>query len=143
MCLTGISQKTEINPASPCTSGITAPTSTKTDANVHSLSAPDKQLSLELDPQTHYLSGESSLTIADRRELIALFSETKASLNPLSLSDRLTLSLISAGLVKGITPTSVRKRSGVPIPDFVLKLPDGRIAEQQEAGFSFSKGFKP
>ena len=51
-----------------------------------------------------------------------------------TLSDRLTKSLISAGLVKGIAPMSIQKQLGVPIPDFVLYLPDGTRVEQLDLG---------
>lgn len=82
--------------------------------------------------QTLFLFGENSLTDQDNKELIALFSATKANTSHQTLSDRLTPSLISAGLVKGITPMSVRKKLGAPIPDFVLWLPGGIRVEQLE-----------
>lgn len=71
------------------------------------------------------LFGGSSLTQADRSELTALFLETNLDTDRRPLSDRLTPSLISHGLVKGITPTSTRNELGAAIPDFVLLLPDG------------------
>ncbi len=80
--------------------------------------------------QTPSLFGESLLMDRDRKELIVQFSGMKGRYGPQSLSDKLTKSLISAGLVKGITPMSTRKKLGAPIPDFVLFLPDGRCVEQ-------------
>lgn len=80
--------------------------------------------------QTQCLFGESLLMDQDRRELIVQFSGMKGRYAPQTLSDRLTKSLISAGLVKGITPTSTRKQLGAQIPDFVLYLPDGTRVEQ-------------
>lgn len=78
----------------------------------------------------------------DSKELIALFSETKAPSKAPSLSDKLTKSLISSGLIRGITPMSVRKKLGAPIPDFVLLLPDGVRLEQLETGCSYLKDLK-
>lgn len=89
--------------------------------------------------QTLFLFGESSLTDQDSRELIVQFSGMKGRYDPQTLSDKLTKSLISAGLVKGITPMSVRQKLGAPIPDFVFYLPDGTRLEQLEMGCSFSK----
>lgn len=83
--------------------------------------------------------GDGSLTEADRKELIALFSGTKphANSSPPTLSDRLTPSLFSSGLVSGITPTSIRERLGAAIPDFVLLLPGGGRVEQQKGVCGF------
>jgi hypothetical protein len=38
---------------------------------------------------------------------------------------RRTRLLIACGLIRGITPTSIRKVLGAAIPDFVSSLPDG------------------
>jgi len=65
----------------------------------------------------------------DRRELIAPFSAMSQNTNRPSLSDRLTQSLISAGLVKGIIPMSMRKRSNQLTLDTVLRWQDGDNAE--------------
>lgn len=75
------------------------------------------------------LFGGALLTPADRKELTALFSEMNPNISRLTLSDRLTQSLISHGLVKGITPMSIRKKSGARIPDVVLLLPDGSVVD--------------
>src|SRR5690348_2153102 len=91
---------------------------------------PEKKLFLEQETPTQSLFGESSLTDQDRKELIAQFSGMRAKLDRRTLSDRLTKSLISAGLVKGITPMSVRRELGAPIQDFVIYLPDGTRVEQ-------------
>lgn len=56
-------------------------------------------------------------------------SEMNPSTKAATLSDRLTPLLISAGLVKGIIPTSMRDASGQQTLDSVLKLPDGERAE--------------
>lgn len=79
------------------------------------------------------LFGESLLMDQDKKELIVQFSEMRDRYDHRSLSDRLTKSLISAGLVRGITPMSIRKKLGAQIPDFVLFLPDGTRVEQLSA----------
>lgn len=57
--------------------------------------------------------------------LNAPFSGTKAKSRPQSLSDKLTPSLITAGLVRGITPRSIRKKCGAVILDGASFEPDG------------------
>lgn len=99
----------------------------------------DRKSFCELATRTLCLSGESSLTEADRKELIALFFEMKATSKVPSLSDRPTKSLIMSGLVKGFTPMSTRKKLKAPIPGFVLLLPDGTAVEQQKEGCLFWK----
>lgn len=69
------------------------------------------------------------------------YSEMKGRTSRLSLSDRLTPSLISAGLVKGTTPSSTRKQSGQPIQVLALSMPAGAVAEARpHAGSSSLKG---
>ena len=79
--------------------------------------------------QTLSLFGGASLTTADRRELTALCFGTNRHTEAASLSDRLTQSLITSGLIAGITPTSIRERLGAEIPDIVLLGPDGSVVE--------------
>lgn len=113
--------------------GITAPISTKTEGKENSLPGQEKKSSYELDLGMPFSSGATSLTNQDRKELIVLFSGTNQNTDHLTLSDRLTPSLISSGLVAGITPTSIRKRLGVPIPAFALNLLDGSVLELPRA----------
>jgi len=63
---------------------------------------------------------------------------TKGATYLRSLSDRLTLSLISSGLVCGITPSSTRKQSGQPIQVLALDMPDGAGAGKRHVDLSFS-----
>jgi hypothetical protein len=70
----------------------------------------------------------------------ALSSVTGARTSRRSLSDRLTPSLIDAGLVCGITPSLTRKQSGQPIQVFAFNRPDGCDAAKPPSGSSFSKG---
>jgi hypothetical protein len=91
----------------------------------------DKRSSCEHGNVMPCLCGESSLTQADSKESTALSSETKASTSPVSLSDRLTPSLISAGLVCGTIPMSMRRKSNQPIQVPATKLLDGLSADSQ------------
>lgn len=106
--------------ASPSTSGTTAPTDIATDGSASFASAQARRLSSEQPPVMPCLFGGSSKTIAAKSESTAPYSETKARTYRPSLSDRLTQSLISSGLVRGITPMSTRKKSGQPILVFAF-----------------------
>lgn len=110
-------------------SDITAHTDIEMVANDSSLSGREKNSSYEQRELMPSLFGEISLMTADRSASTARRSATKGRSRPPSLSDRLTQSLITAGLVKGITPTSIRKRSGAAIPDTVFSWLDGSDAE--------------
>jgi hypothetical protein len=81
---------------------------------------------------TPCLFGESSSMTADSKASIAPYSETKLHRNiaQVSLSDRLTPLLISAGLVRGITHTSIRKQLGAAIRASALWPLDGSVADE-------------
>ena len=128
-----------MNRVLPCMSATTPLTDMRMDECAPSLRDREKKLFYAPDQPMLFSFGDDLLTAADRRELIALFSVTKARSEPLSLCDRLTPSLFSSGLISGITPTSVRERLGAAIPDFVLRLPGGGSVEQHAAGCTFSK----
>lgn len=68
----------------------------------------------------------------DKRELTVPFSGMNQNIKAVTLSDRLMKSLVSHGLVRGIIPMSMRKRSNQLTLDFVLKQPDGDSAEEQK-----------
>jgi len=97
----------------------------QTDANENCLSAQAKKSSFEHSTVTPSLFGESSLTTAESKESVVPRSETKARIIRASLSDRQTQSLITAGLVKGIIPLSIRKGLGPQIPAIASWLRDG------------------
>ena len=101
----------------------------KMEGNQRKLSAPVNTSCSEHGAETLYLFGESLKTIADNKELTAPFSVTKANTNRQSLSDRLTPLLISAGLVRGIIPMSMRAKSNQGTLDIVLKSQDGDNVE--------------
>lgn len=65
-------------------------------------------------------SGESSEMIQDSKELIVPFFGMKAESVHRSLSDKLMRSLVSSGLVRGIIPMSMRRKSEALTPDFVF-----------------------
>jgi hypothetical protein len=81
--------------------------------------------SCEPTEPTPCLSGESSSMTADKMESIAPCLEMKADTYRRSLSDRLTPLLISHGLVKGITPSWIRRALGAPIQGSALWPLDG------------------
>jgi hypothetical protein len=68
----------------------------------------------------------------------ATSSATGARTSRRSLSDRLTPSLIAAGLVCGITPSSTRKQSGQPILVLALDMPGGGGAARLKRDSSYS-----
>ncbi len=137
MCMNqyGISQKTGIKAALRSINDIIPDTNIKTDESKSNLLGRGKLSSSEPPAAMPCLFGESSLTIQASKESTAPCSETKADTNPQTLSDRLTQSLISAGLVKGITPMSVRKQLGAAIPDIVSWQRDGISADLLKADY--------
>jgi hypothetical protein len=86
---------------------------------------------LERPELTLSLFGETTSTIPfqSKRGSNARSSATKVRSYLPSLCDRLTPSLITAGLVRGITPKSVRRRLGAEILDIVSLRLDGDDAE--------------
>lgn len=128
-------QKTEMQSQSDCSTVITPAADTPMAATLNCSAAPERNLSFELGKEMRCGFGEDSKMTADRSESTAPCSETKAAISLPSLSDRLTPSLISAGLVKGIIPLSMRDASGQQTLDAVLKTQDGKSAEQPKVDF--------
>lgn len=124
--------------AAPCSDAITAPANPS--GHRRSLSDPAKSSSCEQPMLTLFLSGGDSSTTADSKASTARSSATKARIYRPSLSDRLTASLITAGLVCGITPTSIRQLSGQPIRALAFDTLDGSAAVAPNQAFSFSNG---
>lgn len=81
--------------------------------------------SYEPPPETPFSLGENSSTTAARKASIARSSATKGLTNHRSLFDKRIRSLIAYGLVRGITPGSIRRECGAKIPDFVSSWRDG------------------
>lgn len=105
-----------------------------------SLSAPATRSSFELPMAMPHSRGDTRATgKTGRKASNAACSATKARTYRPSLSDRLTQSLISSGLVCGITPSSIRKASNQPIRGLAFVMPAGAAAPQpQSADYSSS-----
>jgi hypothetical protein len=100
-------------------SDIIQPTNTKMAGGDSSSLAPASASCCERRELTPSLFGETTSTIRSqsKKGSNAPCSETKDRSSRQSLSDRLTPSLITSGLVKGITPKSIRKNSNAFILD--------------------------
>lgn len=120
--------KTATEPALPSTSATTAHTDTATADGEANSSAPAKRSRYGRKTETPCSSGESSSTTADSQASTVPCSAMSRPTYRRSLSDRLTQSLITAGLVKGITPTSTRQQSGQPIRVLAFDMQGGRDA---------------
>lgn len=99
-----------------------------------SSSAPVSISSCEQREATQCLFGDDSLMTVVRPESTAPCSATSHATLAVSLSDRLMQSLISAGLIAGITPLSIRKRYGQAILDFASSKQDGNDVGERKAG---------
>jgi hypothetical protein len=102
-------------------------------------SALETRSSFDLPPETLFLcGGDQSTAGMGKRASNARSSATRVRSSLPSLSDRLTQSLIAAGLVCGITPLSIRQLSGQPIRVLALDMPAGpAVASQSAASSSF------
>jgi hypothetical protein len=139
MTRSGISQKTAIGPAWNSSCG-TIPAGHQERAESFS-SVPESGSSYGLTQQMRFLFGDTNATdTTSSKALTVRFSETRARTARQSLSDRLTQSLITAGLVKGITPLSVRATSGLAIRDFAFLPLDGDDAGAPQKVCSSSRG---
>lgn len=128
--------KTETNPVLRFMKNIIRVALIVTEENGDCSAVQEKKSSLERQLVMPFLCGDDlsmdALTCEHARgntELIAPFLETNRRSYRQSLLDRLMPSLISSGLIAGITPTSIRHELGAIIPDFVSCLPDGPSAE--------------
>jgi hypothetical protein len=114
---------------------ITQPDNTETGERDRNSLVPERLSFCEPSEETPFLSGENLSTTPEKPESTAPYSETKASTNRASLSDRLMRSptFLNAGLVKGIIPTSMRRKSGQQILDFVSYKQGGESAAEPKA----------
>jgi len=119
MDLSGGSLKMETKYAPTSSHGTIVKSTTKTDADPNSFADPEKKLSYEHGKETPYLFGESSRMTLVSLESTAPSSETKARIKVVSLSDRQTPLLMQSGLIKGIIPMSMRRKSGQQTLDIV------------------------
>lgn len=137
----GGSLKTETCPASRSMSDTTPATTTQMGGVADSLSGREKASFSEPTVLTLSLFGEILSTTAARKASTAPSFGTKVCIDPRSLSDRLTKSLITSGLVAGITPSSVRKTFGLAIRDFASLPLDGVHVGTRRAAFEFSNDY--
>lgn len=105
---------------------------TKMADNLNSFADQVKKSSYQRGRVRRYGSGANLSTQADSKASTARCSATNPRIKRVSLSDRLTQSLITAGLVNGIIPISMRSASGQQTLDAVLRWPDGKSAEPQK-----------
>ena len=132
----GGSPRTETSQSAISTVGTTVRASR--NELVTSLSDLAPRSSSEAQQVTPRLSGDTqSIGGTTKLESSVRFSEMKERGSRRSLSDRLTLSLISAGLVCGISPSLTRKQSGQPILVLALDTPDGGDAARRNEGSSY------
>lgn len=124
----------EMEPPENSLTDITRGSFTETVGRQNCSAGLEKNLSCAHGRPTRCSHGGGLSTQAGNEELTAQSSETKADTVRVSLSDRLTPLLISAGLVAGIIPMSMREGSGQLTLDTVLRLQAGHAAEQQKAG---------
>lgn len=92
-------------------------------------SAQERKLSLQHRQETPCMSGESLRMIQDRSESTVPSSAMSPAYSHLTLSERLTPSLISAGLVKGITLTYAKRLLNHGIPVTAIYAPDGSVVD--------------
>jgi hypothetical protein len=109
-------------------SGTTPAIATATAGSEFCLLDRDRKSSSEPETATLFSSGESSSTPADSKASTARYSGTKVRSGLLILFDRQMQSLITSGLVRGITHTSIRKQSGAAIRASALWPLDGGAA---------------
>lgn len=129
----GGSRRTATCASATSIDGITARANRSERATL--LSAPAIKSSFELPMAMPHLHGDTRATgKTGRKASNAACSATKARTYRPSLSDRLTRSLISSGLVCGITPSSIRKASNQPIRGLAFGTPDGGAAPKQQSG---------
>jgi hypothetical protein len=112
---------------SPYTSGIIQLGSIEMDENEFYSRDQEKRSCSERQPVTPSLFGDDSSTIAltsergnDKPESIVPHLETKVRSNRQTLYARRVRSLLIAGLIAGITPMSIRRRSGADCREPVL-----------------------
>lgn len=95
----------------------------------------DQQLEMPFSSGVGRSTGETAKLASN-----APYSGTRVRISVPSLSDKLTRSLITSGLVCGITPSSIRLLSGQPIRVLAFDAPDGSAAASPNEVSSFSKG---
>lgn len=140
---TGGSPRTETSFASTCTVGITRDTSTPAADSRNSLSGPARNSCSEHGRPTRSGRGDFSSTTASTNgpgsgnpaSTAPSFATNRPSLVPNSFEKRTQL-LIASGLVCGITPTWMRKKSTAATQAIASSLLGGDDADLRKAGSS-------
>lgn len=116
-----------MKPVSHYTSGIIAAVDGRKEIDSLSSLGQESTSFSELETETPCLSGANSSMIAGSEESTApyLGMKPRRDTGVRSLSDRLMQSLITSGLVRGITHMSIRKQCGAAIRDSALWPLDG------------------
>lgn len=120
----GISQRTATSHAWRF-SGDTIPAEIKTPETGCSSDRETRSFSEQTMAMPCLFGGEPSFVRTVKKVSNAPYSGTKVRTRHQSLSDKLTKSLITSGLVAGTTPSFVRKQFGVAIRDFASLPLDG------------------
>jgi hypothetical protein len=128
MNLSGGSLKMETKYAPTSSQGIIVKSTTKTAGGPNSFVAQERRSFCVHGEETLCLFGESSKMIRDKKELIAPSSATNRPIKVVSLSDRQTPLLMQSGLIKGITPMSMRQKSGQLTLGTATNSLDGNVA---------------
>ena len=139
MARSGISRKTAIDPVSNCSAVTTRAGTASPTVALCSLGQENKSCSEPTKETPSLFGGDHNIAPTNKQASNARFSETRASTFRQSLSVRQTRSLITAGLVRGITPSLVRQTSGLAIRDFAsLPLDGGEPAKSPVGALSSS-----
>lgn len=110
-------------------------TSTAMDDRGNCSAGLEKNSCCELRQAMLFLCGESSSTAAANKASTAQCSEMSRRTKAANSFDKRTKLLIASGLVRGITPSSIRRKLGAVIPDFVSYQPDGESADLRKADY--------
>ena len=135
----GTSQKTGIYPATSCSDAI-IPAAPSIPEGGSSSAQVRRSFSGRTQEMQFLFGGLPNIEATPRKGSSARCSVTRAHFGRQSLSDKLTQSLITAGLVAGTTPSLIRKQSGVAILDFVSLPLDGGAVDNLEKACSSSRG---
>lgn len=136
----GISPKTATDPSLPCMNGTILRTNMQTGGCAICARDRAQKSSCEIERVQPDLFGAVSSATGESQGSTVPSSAMKVRSYRPSLSDRLTISLMRSGLVAGITPTSIRRRSGAPIPDSASNWLVGKPADTRKTENSFSNG---
>jgi hypothetical protein len=137
MCRVGSLDRTEKLNCGRCMTDTTRDTFIKTAGKPRNLLAPASTLFSLHRRERRYSSGADSETIRDNGASTVPSLGMKVGSVHRTLSEKLTPSLIYAGLISGTTRTFGRRLLRAGIPAGVLFAPDGTALESPKAAWSF------